>query len=46
MKAYVAQEDVDQWAPLIEWLERPKGTHAPVQTSPPETSPPPATASA
>jgi chromosome partitioning protein len=35
MKAYVAQEDVDQWTPLIEWLERPKGTHAPVQTSPP-----------
>jgi len=41
MKAYVAQEDVDQWVPLIEWLERPRGTQAPV-----ETSPPPATASA
>jgi chromosome partitioning protein len=46
MKAYVAQEDVDQWAPLIEWLERPKGTQAPGQPSPPETSPPPGAASA
>jgi chromosome partitioning protein len=46
MKAYVAQEDVDQWAPLIEWLERPKGTQAPGQPSPPETSPPPEAASA
>jgi chromosome partitioning protein len=46
MKAYVAQEDVDQWAPLIEWLERPKGTQAPGQPSPPETSPPPEAARA
>jgi chromosome partitioning protein len=46
MKAYVAQEDVDQWAPLIEWRERPKGTQAPGQPSPPETSPPPEAASA
>jgi chromosome partitioning protein len=46
MKAYVAQEDVDQWAPLIEWLERPNGTQAPGQPSPPETSPPPEAASA
>jgi chromosome partitioning protein len=46
MKAYVAQEDVDQWAPLIEWLERPKGTQAPGQPSPPETSLPRGGASA
>ena len=24
MKSYVAHEDVEQWAPLVEWLERPK----------------------
>jgi chromosome partitioning protein len=35
MKSYIAQEDVEQWGPLVEWLERPGGTHAPVQSPPP-----------
>ena len=25
MKSYVAQEDVAQWIPLVEWLARPTG---------------------
>jgi chromosome partitioning protein len=25
MKSYVAQEDIEQWKPLVEWLERPGG---------------------
>ena len=25
MKSYVAQDDVEQWRPLMEWLERPRG---------------------
>ncbi|HEY4213333.1 MAG TPA: ParA family protein [Steroidobacteraceae bacterium] len=41
MKSYVAQEDVEQWQPLVEWLERPRGSHAP-----PVSSPPPVIASA
>jgi chromosome partitioning protein len=47
MKSYVAQEDVAQWLPLVEWLERPTGapqappggtvagTEAPAGTDPP-----------
>jgi chromosome partitioning protein len=35
MKSYIAQEDVEQWAPLIEWLDRPSGTEAPVHSPPP-----------
>jgi chromosome partitioning protein len=35
MKSYIAQEDVEQWGPLVEWLERPGGTRAPVQSPPP-----------
>lgn len=35
MKSYIAQEDVEQWQPLVEWLERPSGTQAPVQSSTP-----------
>src|SRR5207302_9747001 len=35
MKSYIAQEDVEQWEPLIEWLERPPGAHEPAQTPPP-----------
>ena len=35
MKSYVAQEDVEQWQPLVEWLERPRGSHAPPISSPP-----------
>src|SRR5690348_7183329 len=40
MKSYIAREDVEQWAPLIDWLNKPSGTHAPAH------SPPPAVASA
>src|SRR5581483_2131488 len=35
MKSYIAREDVEQWAPLIEWLEKPSGTHAPAHSPPP-----------
>lgn len=28
MKAYVAQDDTEQWGPLVEWLARPKPTAA------------------
>ncbi|MBV9696133.1 MAG: ParA family protein [Gammaproteobacteria bacterium] len=34
MKAYVAQDDVAQWAPLVEWLARPKGAARPPGTAP------------
>jgi hypothetical protein len=34
MKSYVAQTDVAQWVPLVEWLARPAGaTPAPPGTS-------------
>jgi chromosome partitioning protein len=33
MKAYVAQDDVAQWAPLVEWLARPKGAARPPGTA-------------
>ena len=34
MKSYLAQEDVAQWVPLVEWLARPAGaTPAPPGTS-------------
>jgi chromosome partitioning protein len=35
MKSYIAQEDVEQWQPLIDWLDKPSGTHAPVHGPPP-----------
>jgi chromosome partitioning protein len=35
MKSYVAAEDVEQWQPLIEWLEQPSGAHASTQAPPP-----------
>ena len=35
MKSYVAAEDVEQWQPLIEWLEQPSGVHASAQIPPP-----------
>ena len=35
MKSYVAAEDVEQWQPLVEWLEQPSGARAPSQTPPP-----------
>ena len=39
MKSYVAQEDVEQWKPLVDWLERPSGAQA-------HNPPPPVTADA
>jgi chromosome partitioning protein len=35
MKSYIAQEDVEQWAPLVDWLDRPSGSHAPLHSPPP-----------
>jgi len=35
MKSYLAAEDVEQWEPLVEWLEQPSGARAPTQTPPP-----------
>jgi chromosome partitioning protein len=32
MKSYVAQEDVEQWRPLTEWLETPRRPHAHVSS--------------
>jgi chromosome partitioning protein len=29
MKSYVAQDDVEQWTPLVEWLTRPRGAAQP-----------------
>ncbi|MBV9698229.1 MAG: AAA family ATPase [Gammaproteobacteria bacterium] len=29
MKAYLAQEDIAQWQPLVEWLTRPRGAAGP-----------------
>jgi chromosome partitioning protein len=29
MKSYVAQDDVEQWQPLIDWLARPRGAATP-----------------
>jgi chromosome partitioning protein len=31
MKSYIAREDVEQWAPLVDWLEKP-ATNAPSET--------------
>ena len=42
MKSYIAHDDVEQWKPLVEWLERPSATRAPPLQSPPS----PVTASA
>ncbi|HEY1491470.1 MAG TPA: hypothetical protein VGF35_02490, partial [Steroidobacteraceae bacterium] len=44
MKSYVAQDDVEQWAPLVEWLARPRGGAAtpPVATGDAPGAPPPA----
>ncbi len=41
MKSYLAAEDVEQWAPLVDWLDRPSGSRAPTPTS---ENPPPAVA--
>jgi chromosome partitioning protein len=54
MKSYVAAEDVEQWQPLVEWLEKPSGTRTPSTPATPSTptstptthDPPPAVATA
>ena len=38
MKSYVAQDDIEQWRPLVEWLERSRGGQP---ESPPQSTPPP-----
>jgi chromosome partitioning protein len=38
MKSSIAEEDVEQWRPLVEWLERSRTTPA---ESPPQSEPPP-----
>src|SRR5438067_4384397 len=35
MKSYVAAADVEQWEPLIEWLDKPSATRAGTQSPPP-----------
>ena len=42
MKSYIAREDIEQWEPLIQWLERPVGSQEPVREPPapsPESAP-------
>jgi chromosome partitioning protein len=43
MKSYVAQADVEQWEPLVEWLDKPGGNRAPTTQSPPPAQDPPPT---
>jgi chromosome partitioning protein len=38
MKSYVAQEDVEQWLPLVQWLARPRGVPGAPQL-PPQAGP-------
>lgn len=45
MKSYVAQADVEQWEPLIEWLDKPSGSRGPIAQTPPTTETPTAVAS-
>jgi chromosome partitioning protein len=42
MKSYVAHDDVEQWAPLVEWLARPRGPQAPPGSTPQEDATAPA----
>ncbi len=35
MKSYVAAADVEQWEPLIEWLDKPSQTRAAAGHTPP-----------
>jgi chromosome partitioning protein len=40
MKTYVAAADVEQWEPLIEWLDKPSGARpAPAPSTPPAPTP-------
>jgi chromosome partitioning protein len=36
MKSYVAHDDIEQWRPLVDWLERPRGPQAPPGGAPQE----------
>jgi chromosome partitioning protein len=39
MKSYIAREDVEQWVPLVDWLEKPlTGPSEPEAPAPPETA--------
>src|ERR1700704_1870397 len=44
MKTYIAREDVEQWAPLIEWLSKPSANQPAPSSTP--TTPPSALANA
>jgi chromosome partitioning protein len=47
MKTYIAREDVEQWAPLIDWLEKPSNSEpAPASAPTTPTSTPPVLANA
>ena len=46
MKSYVAHDDVEQWAPLVEWLARPRGQPAPPGSAPQQDAAGPAADSA
>jgi hypothetical protein len=38
MKSYVAHDDIEQWRPLVDWLERSRGPQAPPGNAPQEGS--------
>jgi len=38
MKSYVAHDDVEQWRPLVDWLERPREPQSPPGSAPQEGS--------
>jgi hypothetical protein len=35
MKTYIAREDVEQWEPLVQWLDDSGATHTPGHGTPP-----------
>jgi len=37
MKSYIAREDVEQWAPLVDWLAKPASPSEPNEPAAPET---------
>ena len=37
MKSYIVREDIEEWQPLVRWLEIPPGAPAPQAPSPPPT---------
>jgi chromosome partitioning protein len=39
MKSYVAASDVEQWEPLVEWLNKPSTTRGAASHSPPSSTP-------